>query len=214
MRKALVLLSIFIVIASCRRGKKTVHVPPPEELFKKAEKLYNDKKYYKAAEVFNKIILNYPGCSLVPEAQYYLAYSYYYMKDYERAEVEFEFLYRQFPTSAYAEEGELMAAVCMYLASPPYYKDQTKTLEAKKMFEKFIKRHPNSPLKEKAEEYIKKINEKLAQKEFETALLYYKFAEYRAALQSFKYIVENFPDTDKAKEAKRYMEKCKKYLEK
>ncbi len=203
-----------LILLFCRTKSKNPSIPSPDILYKKATQLYDNKKYNQAAEIFNQIIINYPGSVVVPSAQYYLAYSYYNIRDYERAQVEFEFLYRQFPTSEFAEEAELMAAVCMYLSSPPYYKDQSKTLQAKKMFERFIRRHPETPLKKKAEDYIRKINEKLAKKEFETAKLYFKFKEYQAALESFNYIVKNFPNTKIAEETKSYIQECKKRLKK
>lgn len=208
MRKKVFMVLMALIFCSPKNVKK---IESADVLYEEGKKYFESGYYKKASEKFDRLILNYPGSPLFPSAQYYLAYSFYWLKDYERASTEFEFLYKQFPASAFAEEAELMSAVCVYKLSPPYYKDQTKSKEAKRKLENFIKKHPESKLREKAEDYIKKINEKLAKKELEAAKMYFKFQEYNSAVQYLEFILEIYPNTLIAEDAKFYLARC--YLE-
>lgn len=58
--------------------------------FENAKSLYSDQKYKQAVESFNKYISNYPESPNINDAHYYLAESYFRLKDYNAAIPEYK----------------------------------------------------------------------------------------------------------------------------
>jgi outer membrane protein assembly factor BamD len=173
-------------------------LPKPEKLqadsvFLVGEELYREGRFRKAAAYLNHFVLNYPIKAKVALAQYLLADSYFKLKRFHEASVEYEFLYKQFPTSDFAEEAQLKAAQATFEISEPYYREQKLTLDARRMAEDFLARYPNSDLAPEARKLLAKIERKLARKELEAAKLYFKFKEYEATIMMLEYTVGTYP---------------------
>ena len=88
------------------------------ELFERGKEEYNDNDYLNALEYFQAIVYNYPGESIVDTAQYYLGLSYYGAKQYELAQVEFNRLILNYPSSVYFEHSVFMKAVSFFEGNP------------------------------------------------------------------------------------------------
>jgi outer membrane protein assembly factor BamD len=173
-------------------------LPKPEKLKADSvllvgEELYNEGKYRKAVAYLNHFVLNYPVKAEVALAQYHLADCYFKLKRFQEASVEYEFLYKQFPGSDFAEEAQFKAAQATYEISEPYYREQKLTLDARRMAEDFLARYPNSDFAPEARKLLAKIESKLARKELEAAKLYFKFKEYEAAIMMLEYTVGTYP---------------------
>ena len=173
-------------------------LPKPQKLsadsvFLAGEELYNEGKYRKAVNYLNHFVLNYPVKAEVAVAQYHLADCYFKLKRFQEASVEYEFLYKQFPSSDFAEEAQLRAAKATFEISEPYYREQKLTLDTRRMAEDFLARYPNSDLAPEARKILTKIESKLARKELEAAKLYFKFKEYEATIMMLEYTVGTYP---------------------
>ncbi|MBN2378354.1 outer membrane protein assembly factor BamD [candidate division WOR-3 bacterium] len=190
-------------------------MPKPQDmeadsLFALGERLYAEGNFRKAVQYLDYFIMNYPVKDKVPVAQYHLADSYYKLRRYQEASVEFEFLYKQFTNSEFAEEAQIRAAESIFEISEPYYKEQILTLDAKRKAENFIERYPNSEFVSMAQDLLARIDDKLAQKELEAAKLYFQFKEYEAAIMSLEYILATYPGAKKTNtETSYYLGRCK-----
>ena len=95
-----------------------------------------------------------------------------------------------------------MRAFCYYRQSPKVELDQTNTNKTMQLMQAFINTHPASTRLKEASEIIDKCREKLEQKEYKSAELYYNLGFYKAAAIAFSNVSDNFPDSKKADEYK------------
>lgn len=192
-RTGLVILSIALLLVIGYAKPPKPEKLPADSVLLVGEALYNEGRYGKAAKYLNHFVLNYPLKAEVALAQYHLADCYYKLKRFQEASVEYEFLYKQFSNSAFAEEAQLKAAQATFEISEPYYREQNLTLDSRRMAEDFLSRYPNSGFSSQARNLLGRIENKLARKELEAAKLYFKFKEYEAAIMMLEYTVGTYP---------------------
>lgn len=190
-----------LMIAGC--GMPVVRqAPNAEEQFALAKKEYDKKHFITATEGFQKVIFNFPGATVVDTAQYYLALSYYGNEEYELAAVEFKRLTSSYPRSDFVDEAQYMAGICYLKNTPGHHAlDQEDLKRAIKVLQDFIIDNPDSPLVEDAKKDIRNGLTKLARKEYENGMLYYKMYDYKAAEIYFQHVIDNYTDTEYAAQA-------------
>ncbi|MFH2036510.1 MAG: outer membrane protein assembly factor BamD [Candidatus Zixiibacteriota bacterium] len=194
----LAILILLLTLGGCG-GSASKKLPSAEEQFSIAKKQYDKKRYYSAIEDFQKVIFSYPGATIVDTAQYYLALSYLGNQEYEVAAVEFRRLSNNYPLSNFVDEADYMAGVCLVKSSPKHYAlDQENLKSGIRVLEDFIIDNPDSPLAKDARQMINESNLKLARKEYENGLLYYKIYDLNAAMVYFQFVVDNYTDTEYA----------------
>lgn len=186
------------IIAGCG-GSALKNAPTAQQQFDFAKKKYDKEKYYAASEGFQKVIFNFPGTTIVDTALYYLALSYYGNKEHELAAVEFRRLTANYPLSEFVDEAQYMAAVCYLKNSPKHYGlDQEDLKTGIRMMEEFVIDNPDSPMLEEAKNQISGGYSKLARKEYENGILYFKVYDLTAAAIYFQHIVDNYTNTEYA----------------
>ncbi|MGB9720596.1 MAG: outer membrane protein assembly factor BamD [bacterium] len=199
--KLIILLFLFIVFCS----KQVLAPLEPEDEFDRAMEFFNNKKYDYAIKSFEKIIFYYASTEFVDDAQFYLARAYFEKKDYTQAITEFEYLIKNFPNTPFLEQSYLLRAKAYFLKAPGYEKDQTETKESISLLDDFMTRFPNSTYSDTAKLLILGARNRLAKKELENGRLYLKIKEYDSAILYFKYVIENYPETPSADEARYYL---------
>ena len=202
-RICLFLVSVMILTASCSsKFGKLLKSKDYEFKYKMAEQYYAAKNYAYAQQIYEDIFPYVKGTTRYEDMYFKFAYSYYYQKDYLNAENLFKTFVENFPTSPKAEECDYMRAFCYFRQSPKVELDQTNTNKTMQLMQAFINTHPASARTKEASEIIDKCREKLEQKEFKSAELYYNLGYYKAAAISFGNVSDNFPDSKKADEYK------------
>ncbi len=202
-RICLFLVSVMILAASCSsKFGKLLKSKDYEYKYKMAEQYYAAKNYAYAQQIYEDIFPYVKGTTRYEDMYFKFAYSYYYQKDYLNAENLFKTFVENFPTSPKAEECDYMRAFCYFRQSPKVELDQTNTNKTMQLMQAFINTHPASARTKEASEIIDKCREKLEQKEFKSAELYYNLGYYKAAAISFGSVSDNFPDSKKADEYK------------
>ncbi len=194
--KKLLVASMFsiLVLAACSSSVDTSQFNA-EQYYNYAMELYNNEDYEVALQQFQNIILQFPGSSVNDDAQYYLAMTYYKKKQYLLAAYEFSKLIRNIPASPFVPESQFMLADSYYQLSPPYQLDQAYTKKAIEEFQAFIDFFPSNPKVEQAESKINELNGKLAQKDYQAALIYERMEYEKAAIQYYEQCAETYHDT-------------------
>jgi outer membrane protein assembly factor BamD len=192
------LIGLLLAVAGC--GQPVIRqAPTAGEQFQLAKKEFDKKHWLTAAEGFQKVIFNFPGATIVDTAQYYLGVSYFENKDYELAAVEFKRLMTNYPQSSYYDEAQFMTGLSYLKNSPGHYAlDQEDLKLAVEALEDFIIDNPDSPFVENAQKAISEARTKLARKQYEAGLLYFKMYDYKAARIYFQYVVDDYTGTDYA----------------
>lgn len=167
----------------------------PEEYFNYVMQLYNDEDYELAVNEFQNIILQYPGSSVNDDSQFYLGMSYFKRNQFLLAAYEFSKLIRSYPASPFVPDSQFMLGESYYQLSPPYPLEQSYTSKAIEELQAFIDFFPASPKVEEAENKIKELNERLAEKEYRSGLIYEKMEYEYAAIKYYAHVAETYHDT-------------------
>lgn len=195
--KNLLILSVLILISALIGCSSTKNTEPTsaDELFNTGLELFNDEDYIEARKYFETIRLQYPASQYADDAQFYLASVEYAMEEYIVAAFNFNRLRSLHPSSEYNKESLFKAAMCYYELSPTYDRDQDYTKKAIEAFNTYQRFYPNDNSYSAADKYIKELREKLAEREYSTAILYTKMGYPRSSLIYFESVINDYSDT-------------------
>jgi len=190
------LLIVVMILLGCSKEIKLNVKMGPDEAFKKALTMYENKKYNNSVFLFQRFFNNYQGSKYTDDAQYYLAMSYFKMHNYRNALDEFSFLVNNFPESPFAESGYFRKAQCLEHISPSSPYDQEESMKAMDAYQEFITRYPYSKYVEDAKNGIMRLRRKIAVKNLNTARIYCKMRKYQPALIYVKKVIKETKDLD------------------
>lgn len=204
MKQILLLLSLSILcltVTDCA-GRKRAAQSSSEERFARGQALFEKKKWTRAADEFNWVVIKNPAGNLAAEAQYYYAECLYQQKQYVEAQVEFERLLRRWAGTEHLVEARYRIVQCLVAQSPSYYYDQKATLEAIDELQAFIDDFPDSADRDAAEKLITELRLRIARKYYESGRLYLKWRQPPPARVYFDTVLSKYYDTAYADEAR------------
>lgn len=169
-----------------------------EYKLKIAENYYAKGKYTNAQTLFESLLPVYKGTAHFEDIYYKYAYCAYNLEDYLNAENLFKTFLETFPSSQKAEEIEYMRAYTYYKQSPKLDLDQTNTTKTIALMQAFINTHPNAKEIANATQIIDICRNKLEEKEFIAAQLYFNLGRYKAAAVALNNLIADFPDSQKS----------------
>ncbi|MBP5650579.1 MAG: outer membrane protein assembly factor BamD [Bacteroidales bacterium] len=169
--------------------------------YAKALKYYENGQYLSAARLFEELYPLSLGTPVADTLLFLFADCYYKNKDYELAAFHFKDYARHYPGTEKAEEAHFMCVKSVFEVSPVYSVDQSSTLYAIDEMDLFIKTYPYSKHVDECNEMLDLLREKLAQKDFEIAKLYYNTDHYQAAQIAVKNFLKEYPNSKYAHEA-------------
>ncbi|WP_439129075.1 outer membrane protein assembly factor BamD [Polaribacter sp.] len=208
--KNLACLFVFsLLLFSCGEYQKVLNKGTAEEQYKMAVKLYESQKYSKALRLFEKITPSYRGKPQMERVSFMIAQSNLNEKNYPIAGYYFDRFVKNYPKSSKKEEAAFLSAYSYKLASPRFSIDATDTNKALEAFQSFINTYPDSDKIEEANKYYTELRQKLEKKYFEIAKTYYTTADYdlrnyKAAIQAFDNLLEDYLGTKYKEEALYY----------
>jgi outer membrane protein assembly factor BamD len=194
MKKILAFYFPLLIFFGCSSAIDTTNLGSQERL-DYAIKLYNDEDYELAIAELQSIILQFPGNAAIDDAQYYLAMSRFKRGELILAAFEFSKLIKNMPVSEYIPQAQFMLAESYYELSPNFALDQKYTKKAIEEYQAFLDFFPANPNVPEAERRIRELNDKLAQKEYNSAIIYEKLEYYIAAMRYYDNVVEIYHDT-------------------
>ncbi len=195
MIKKVIIIPVLLIFVFACSGTVDTSKFMAEEYFKYAFELYNNEDYEQAILEFQNILMQFPGSTINDDVQFYLGMTYFKKEQYLLAAYEFSKLIQNYATSPFVPDAQFMLAESYYQISPPYQLDQSYTKKAIEEFQAFIDIFPSNPKVEEAEKKIKELNNKLAQKEYQNAMIYEKMEYDKAAMKYYDYVVETYHDT-------------------
>lgn len=198
--KIAALLLLVLVLANCSSVVDTSKYNA-EEYYNYLMSLYNDEDYEVAIQEFQSFLLQYSGSAYNDDAQYYLAMTYFKREQFLLSAYEFSKLIRNIPASPFVAESQYMLAECYYQLAPPYQLDQAYTKKAVEEFQAFIDFFPADKKVETATAKIKELNERIAEKEYQAAVIYEKMEYEKAAIKYYGNVTEYYHDTKFAPQA-------------
>ena len=201
LRRGCMLIMIVLSLSGCS-SKPNLAEQGPEQAYRYLERRFEKGNYLDAANGLDFFTLNYSGSSLVDSAQFLLGRAHFEMKEFLIAANAFDELSRRFPSSPLVAESMYMIGLCYWELSPKFSLDQEYTLKAIEALQSFIDFYPENESRiQEAQELIAVCREKLAHKEYSSAMIYLKMRDYPSAQIYFQWILDLFYDTEWAPKA-------------
>jgi outer membrane protein assembly factor BamD len=185
---------LLLSFSSCK-FQKILKSGSVDEKYETAVKLYNQKDYSRALQLFDQISGAMRATDKSQKIAYYYAYCYYNQKDYTLGSYYFKRYSTNYPNTKEAEECMFMSAYCNFLNSPEYSLDQTITYDALKDLQLFINTYPTSKRVSECNDLIDKLRIKLEMKDYKIAKLYYRMEDFAASITILNNMLKDFPDT-------------------
>ncbi|MEA4867248.1 Outer membrane protein assembly factor BamD [bioreactor metagenome] len=184
-------LVLALSTASCKsQFDALVQSNDVDEIYKGAFKYFNDGKYLKAADLFDRLLLSVRGTNRDDTVQFYLGLSNYKFGDYTIAEANFDQFLSVFPRSPFTEEAKYLRIECMYGSTYRYELDQNPTYKAMSAINVFLYEYPESKYLKRMRDMLVDLQERLDKKSFESAKLYYTIEDYKAAAFALKNVLK------------------------
>lgn len=196
MRKSLLICTlVLLTLGACTHYERLLNGGDYALKYSTALDLYKKQSYNKASKLFDQVSGVYRGTSKGDSAAYLLAMSHFQMKDYQLGGYNFEQFYQNFPYSSFSEEAQYMAAYCTYLQSPREELDQDMTAKAIESLKAFVSRYPGSDRSLKCIDMVEDLQDRLVQKSYLSAKLYFDMGEYKAAIVALTNSLAEYPET-------------------
>lgn len=186
---------ILILVSSCGEYDKILKSTDYELKKTKAREYFDTKQYARASELFGQVIPRYRATEEAEELNWLNAQSFYGMKQYDMAGTYFKSLVEQYPFGKYAEDATFLGAKCDYNLAPRAELDQENSRNAIEGFNLFINRYPRSPKVEEATKYMKELQDRLVEKSYLNAKLYYNMKEYKSAVTALTNSLKEFSES-------------------
>lgn len=186
---------LILLLASCSGYEKLLKSTDNNLKYRKAFEYYNNGDYTRAATIFDQIVNIFRGTNKSDSVTYFQAMSYYGEKDYITAGYYLKTFFQTYPYSPFAEEAEFLSAYCFYLTSPNPELDQENTVSAIEAFNSFINKHPLSKRTAQAHELVAELQDKLVEKSFISAKLYFDLGLYKSSIIALHNSLDDYPNT-------------------
>jgi outer membrane protein assembly factor BamD len=191
--------SVVVVIAACGPPP----VPPEGDLFSQANHRFENGDFPMAAQFYNKLLEQYPFSDHAEVARLRIAHAYYLGAEYEKAVAAFNDFERLHPTSPALPFVEYSVGMSYLDQARPLDRDKAATIAAKQQFERVRTRYARSLYGRLAGFRIAQCDEMLAGHELKIGEYYAATGKPDAALARYRYLLQHYPKTDAAEEAKR-----------
>jgi len=189
-----IFLSVFMLSACVGQYELLLRSPDAELKYKKALEYFDAKKYSKAFDLFDAVVLVNRGTQRDDSVQYYYGMSQYYMSDYVMAESTFEQFAMVFPRSPFTEKVRFLRVDCLYQMTYRWELDQLPSQRALAVIQEFLYDYPSSGYVEFCNTMKNDLQERLERKAVEAAKIYYIMEDYRAASYALRGVLRDNPD--------------------
>jgi outer membrane protein assembly factor BamD len=177
-KNILMTLLAALLLTSCGEYNKLLKSTNYEYKYEAAKSYFAKGQYNRTATLLNELIAIMKGTDKAEESLYMLGMSYFNLKDYQTAAQTFIQYYGVYPRGMYTELARFQAGKALYLDTPEPRLDQTATYSAIQQLQMFLEYFPNSAKKNEAQDMIFHLQDKLVEKEYLSAKLYYNLGNY------------------------------------
>lgn len=166
------------VISSCGEYNKVLKSTDYEYKYEAAKSYFAKGQNSKAATILEELIPIMKGTAYGEESLYMLAMTYFNQGDYVTASHYFNTYYTTYPRGTYTELARYNSGKALYLDTPEPKLDQSSTYKAIQELQMFMEYFPRSERRELAQNMIFELQDKLVEKEYLSAKLYYDLGSY------------------------------------
>lgn len=166
------------VLSSCGEYNKVLKSTDYEYKYEAAKAYFAKGQNSRAATILEELIPIMKGTSNGEESLYMLAMTYYNQRDFVTASHYFNTYYTTYPRGTYTELARFHSGKALYLDTPEPRLDQSSTYRAIDELQMFLEYFPTSNRRDIAQNMIFELQDKLVEKEYLSAKLYYDLGSY------------------------------------
>ena len=198
---------IFLITACTKDPEKILNIKKTSQdlemvvVYNEAYDFLNNKDPYNAAKKFLEAELLYPQSIWAPRAALMASYSFYLQNYYSEALSNLNRYLKTYPNDKNLSYAHYLIAMCQYEMIEDEKRDIGPLLEAKKKFSYILKNYPNTDFALDAKFKLDFIEDILASKEMYLGRHYQKKGKWIAAINRFKYVIEEYEQTIFVEEA-------------
>jgi len=199
---AVVVAGVLVAATACHGSFDPKLYTTPDTLYAAAMKEYAAKHWDNAAQAFELLTRDLPARDpRLPIAYYYLAKAQENHDDHLLAAQSFSRLAEAFPEDSLADDAMLESGLAYSrMWSKPQLDPQYGQL-ALTTLQSMVSLYPDSPLLERANREIARLENMFAIKDFEVGDYYFRRHAYDSAILYFKDVVRLYPSSSRAREA-------------
>jgi outer membrane protein assembly factor BamD len=149
-----------------------------------AKECFARNKFQQAITLLEELVTIKKGSDEAQECLYMLAMAQYCNSDFEAASETFKKYGSSYPRGTYAESAAFYVGQSLYQSAPEPRLDQSPTNGAITAYQQFMDQYPDSKLRPQAQERLYELYDKLIQKEYLSAELYYNLGGYFGNINS------------------------------
>lgn len=143
-----------------------------------AKECFAQGKYDRTSTLLQELIVPEKGSADAQECLYMLGMAEYCNRDYETAAETFKKYTKSYPRGYYAEMARFYVGESLFQSTPEPRLDQSQTVSAIAAFQEYLDLYPDAKLKDKAQQKLFDLQDKLVLKELYSAELYYGLGHY------------------------------------
>lgn len=180
MKYSILLFSVVasLIFSSCGNYMKLQKTTDYDQKYEAVKQYYAEGQYNRAAIFLQDMVAMLKGTDKGEESLFLLGMCSYKAHNYDAANAYFKRYYQSYPKGIYAEKSLFYSALSLYMNTPEVRLDQSDTYEAVTGFQNFLEIYPNGEFSAKAQSLIFELQDKLVEKEYLSAKLYYDLGSY------------------------------------
>jgi outer membrane protein assembly factor BamD len=196
--------AIALTFSGCFFGGKKGEVVTPDGaaepdkiLYEKGLQDVTKGRYDVGRLVFQNLLITYPDSEYQERAKLAIADSFYKQGGTSgllQAKAEYEDFKTFFPTSEEIDDAQMRIALTHYRQMHKPNRDATHARAAEEEFKAFVREHPESPLVEEAQQYLREVQEVLAQGDMGVAKHEFVRRNYKGAFARAATAIRSYPD--------------------
>lgn len=213
MKKVLLALAVVpMLLCGCAKEFNSVYKSQDYRYkYEYAKECFASGKYSQASVLLQDLIIPKKGSADAQECLYMLGMAEFCNRDYETAAETFQRYVKSYPLGTYAPMASYYAGESLYMSTPEPRLDQTTTVAAIAAFQEYLDVFPDAKYKERAQQRLFALQDKLVEKELNSAELYFNLGSYfgncgsggnnyEACIVTAQNALKDYPYTDKREE--------------
>lgn len=168
-----------VLFVSCKTTYNTVLKSTDYDYkYEAAKEYYAAGNYGKCSQLLEDMVMLLKGTEKAEESLFMLGMCYYNMRDYETATLYLDRYYKTYTKGTYTELARFFSGKASYMQSPDIRLDQSPTITAINTLLEFLDFYPYSDKRSEVYDLLEILRNRLAEKEYQSALLYYNLGSY------------------------------------
>lgn len=166
------------MLVSCNSYNALLKTTDYDQKYEAAKACYARGQYTRAYQLLEELVMVLKGSDRGEESLFMLGMCYYHLNDYETASMYLDRYVKSYSKGDYTELARFYSGKASYMQSPDPRLDQSPTYAALSSLQDFLDFHPYSEKREDVNDMIYELQNRLVQKEFDSAKLYYNLGSY------------------------------------